>query len=72
MTENGKPRFNLVRQRNGGKFVVKKMKIKKDHSFRDEMASLALKVRRKCAFNHPNFLVYLKAHLKKKYSINSK
>ena len=46
VTVNGKPRFNLVRQRNGGKFVVKKIKMKKDHSFRDEMASLALKVRR--------------------------
>ena len=44
MTADGKTRFNLVRQRNGIKFIAKKIKVDKDHSFRDEMASLALKV----------------------------
>ena len=40
----GLPRFNLVRQRNSCKFVAKKIKVDKDYSFRDEMASLTLKV----------------------------
>ena len=40
----GVPRFNLVRQRNGTKFTVKKIKVDKDYSFRDNIASLVLKV----------------------------
>ena len=38
------PRFNLVRQRNGTKFTAKKIKVDKDYSFRDSIASLVLKV----------------------------
>ena len=52
ITEDGRSRFNLVRQRNGTKFVVKKIKVEKDYSFRDEMASLVLKVNFRVHYNY--------------------
>ena len=41
---NGVLRFSLVKQRNGQKYTVKKVKVDKDYSFRDNIASLVLKV----------------------------
>ena len=41
---NGVLRFSLVKQRNGQKYTVKMIKVNKDYSFRDNIASLVLKV----------------------------
>ena len=41
----GVPRFNLVKQRNGSKFTVRKIKVAKDYSFRETIASLILQVK---------------------------
>ena len=38
------PRFSLVKQRNAKKYNVRKVKVEKDYSFRDNIASLVLKV----------------------------
>ena len=57
---NGVLRFSLVKQRNGQKYTVKMIKVNKDYSFRDNIASLVLKV---CTDNfasvlHSSFRVF--------------
>ena len=43
-TSEGLPRYSLVKQRNGIKYTVKRIKEDKDYTFRDYIASLILKV----------------------------
>ena len=52
-------RFSLVKQRNGSKFTVKKVKVDKDYTFRDTIAALVLKVglRKYSNFFHTVFAV---------------
>ena len=40
----GQPYFDLVKQRNARKYNVKPVKVAKDHSWRDSLASLTIKV----------------------------
>ena len=59
---NGVLRFSLVKQRNGQKYTVKMIKVHKDYSFRDNIASLVLKV---CADNFSSVLhIYLTEYSK--------